>query len=187
MDSLVAFYRDPPLSFHKATQYLLVLFNLALCSSLSAEEKHPKQHQNNEPQNIISTLDNYYQTLNKQLDKHMQNRVRDPFSNPFAAQQLPASGSKTKSSSNTAPSSPLLTKKNFANLPAMSFKGVIESKGAKLALLEITGLGTFVVKKGDQVGLQQVVSSGAVLHILEINDLNLVVETGSYGQQMVVQ
>jgi hypothetical protein len=69
----------------------------------------------------------------------------------------------------------------------MNFRGLMQAKGKKMALLEVMGLGTFVVKEGDKVGLQQVGSSGAVLHILEINELNLIVETGSYGQQMVVQ
>ena len=140
--------------------------------------------------NIIPIMDGYYKALNKQLDRHIKNRVRDPFANPLAPPQ-PSNEIRFKPQStvNAKKQDAVgnLQKKTFSDLPAMSFRGVTESAGKKLALLEIDGLGTFVVQEGDKVGLQQVVSSGAVLHILEINDLNLIVETGSYGQQMVVQ
>lgn len=141
-------------------------------------------------ENLIPMLDAYYGELNKQLDKHLQNRKQSPNS-PFA--KLPEK--QKPSNLQFKPSTPaentsnysLLSQDSPSQLPPMIFRGLMQSKGKKLALLEVIGLGTFVVKEGDKVGLQQMGDSSAVLHILEINELNLIVETGSYGQQMVVQ
>ncbi|MGY8872036.1 MAG: hypothetical protein ACKVJE_16480 [Pseudomonadales bacterium] len=140
--------------------------------------------------NLIPILDAYYGELNKQLDRHLKNRKQGP-NNPFSKlpeTQKPSNpqfkpGNLTEDKTRYS----LLSQDNSGQLPSMNFRGLMQAKGKKMALLEVMGLGTFVVKEGDKVGLQQVGSSGAVLHILEINELNLIVETGSYGQQMVVQ
>ncbi|WP_293264793.1 hypothetical protein [Neptunomonas sp.] len=140
-------------------------------------------------ENLIPMLDAYYSELNRQLDKQLKNRKKNP-QQPFA--KLPSAHisntdyfTPSTLPQNTPESVPF--KKMHSSLPKMNFRGVTQSQGKKMALLEIENLGTFVVKKGDKIGLQQIASSGAVLHILEINELNLIVETGSYGQQMVVQ
>ncbi|WP_028469513.1 hypothetical protein [Neptunomonas japonica] len=140
--------------------------------------------------NLIPVLDAYYGELNKQLDRHLRNRKQGPNS-PFAklpeAQKPSNLQFKPSNQQKENARYSLLSQDNPRQLPSMNFRGLMQAKGKKMALLEVMGLGTFVVKEGDKVGLQQVGSSGAVLHILEINELNLIVETGSYGQQMVVQ
>lgn len=180
----------------KMLHMLRLLSGLLIIISTSAvsEESSAKQPQSTPiipgTTNIIPIMDGYYKALNQQLSRHVKNQIRDPFSNPLSprkqSKEIEFKPQRATRPTNQNPTSNL-QKKKFSDLPAMSFRGVTESAGKKLALLEIHGLGTFVVEKGDKVGLQQVVSSGAVLHILEINDLNLIVETGSYGQQMVVQ
>lgn len=175
--------------FSTATR-LITLCALLLGSSgsHSADESTPATTPLQNTQNLIPVLDAYYKELNRQLDKHMKNRNQNPFANPL---QQTDNVRFTPAPNATAPatekSSQQVQPRRYSDLPTMSFRGVMHSKKQKMALLEVHGLGTFVVKEGDKVGLQQVVSSGAVLHILEINDLNLIVETGSYGQQMVVQ
>lgn len=69
-------------------------------------------------------------------------------------------------------------------VPSMRLKGVIT--GAKkndslAALLEIDGLGVFVVREGDSVGLQGIGNGRDVIMIESISRLSLVVRTGAYG------
>lgn len=138
---------------------------------------------------IYGVLDNYYKEVNRQLDKRL-NRERDPFKNPLAPQDqysAPITPNPNAPKPSTFIPRGTLNPQNPGHLPFMEFKGIIEAEGNRAALLKIHKLGTFVVRVGDKVGLQQVVSTGAVLHILEINELNLIVETGTYGEQMVVQ
>lgn len=71
-------------------------------------------------------------------------------------------------------------------IPNMRLKGVITGSGksdALTALLEIEGLGVFVVREGDTVGLQGVGNGRDVIQIESVNRLSLVVRTGSYGGQ----
>lgn len=69
-------------------------------------------------------------------------------------------------------------------IPSMRLKGVItgaKENDALTALLEIDGLGTFVVREGDSVGLQGIGNGRDVILIESISRLSLVVRTGSYG------
>lgn len=177
----------------------LLMSTILLSTSLSWAETQTNiapdvgQQRSTEPANTLtltSVMDSYYSNLNQQLDKQLNRRDAES-SNPFS--KLPEAQTpnvqfrpinlKADKSNHDLFSSP----NTKTTLPPMNFRGLMQSKGKKMALLEISGLGTFVVKQGDKVGLQQVGPAGAVLHILEINELNLIVETGSYGQQMVVQ
>lgn len=149
----------------------------------------------------LRTLENYYQTINKQLDKQLANRQRDPFERPVAtvAQDLqkpakPRFIPKGLPGNQASPTKPAQTQATFtANkqtaggyLPEMQFRGFLKSDGEKAGLLEITGQGTFVVHEGDRVGLQRA-SGDMVIRVVEINALNLIVEFGSLGEKMVVQ
>lgn len=68
-------------------------------------------------------------------------------------------------------------------IPNMRLKGIITGSGQQplTALLEIDGLGVFVVREGDTVGLQGVGNTGDVILVESISRLSLVVRTGSYG------
>lgn len=69
-------------------------------------------------------------------------------------------------------------------LPKMNLRGVItnnDSNQALTALLEIEGLGVFVVREGDTVGLSTFGNGQDVILIESINRLSLVIRTGSYG------
>jgi Tfp pilus assembly protein PilP len=143
-----------------------------------------------ETQNLLPKIEAYYQAIDKQLNKRSTNSQRDPFANTLIpAQNIQQQGQKNPAFTRN---NQLFEKRNKTppeekSIPILSFKGILQQGNKKLALLNIEGQGTFVVKEGDKVGVQQVGSSAAVLHILEINELNLIVETGSYKEKMVVQ
>jgi len=53
-------------------------------------------------------------------------------------------------------------------------------------LLEVGGLGLFIVREGDTISLQNLPGDN-VLRILEINDISVTVEAGSFGELIVVR
>ncbi len=140
-------------------------------------------------QNLLPKIEAYYQAIDKQLNKRAPSNRRDPFVNTLPSAQhieKPSQKGSVFSRNN------LFKRKQEralgeSEVPKLSFRGILQQGEKKIALLNIEGQGTFVVKEGDKVGIQRVGSSAAVLHILEINDLNLIVETGSYKEKMVVQ
>lgn len=140
-------------------------------------------------QNLLPKIEAYYQAIDKQLNKRSNNSQRDPFANTLSSvqntQQPQANPSFTRNNQIFKAKKDETTEDN--PIPILSFKGILQQGDKKLALLNIEGQGTFVVKEGDKVGVQQVGNSAAVLHILEINELNLIIETGSYKEKMVVQ
>ncbi len=129
-------------------------------------------------QSLLPYLLQIGQTMQKQPQTQ-----QNPFT-PLAAPAIPAQTSPQNGNamSGFRQGSPA------PGLPALRLKGVIQGRrGQKMALLEIGGVGTFMVKEGDYVGLQQVNTNGSVLHIKRITPLNVVVETGASEQAMVVQ
>lgn len=68
-------------------------------------------------------------------------------------------------------------------IPNMRLKGIITGKGNKemAALLEVDGLGVFVVREGDTVGLHGIGNGRDVIQIESISRLSLIVKSGSYG------
>jgi hypothetical protein len=71
---------------------------------------------------------------------------------------------------------------NF-KVPNMRLKGIINDKENNqiAALLEIDGLGVFVVREGDTVGLHSIGNGRDVIQIESISRLSLIVQAGSYG------
>ncbi|OUS30925.1 hypothetical protein A9Q99_05305 [Gammaproteobacteria bacterium 45_16_T64] len=82
-------------------------------------------------------------------------------------------------------------------IPNMYLKGIItgkeedKNKGKMAALLEIEGLGVFVVREGDTVGLHGIGNGRDVIQIESISRLSLIVRSGSFGgtaqKRIVVQ
>ncbi len=69
-------------------------------------------------------------------------------------------------------------------LPKMKLKGFIRKPGqGVLALLDIKGLGTHIVRKGDIVSL----GAQGTLKILEINNMSLIVKSGKVADRVVVR
>lgn len=149
----------------------------------------------------LNKLEQYYENVNKQLDKRLSRTPRDPFADTALTRE-PSAGrdensakrkalfvpNKTpngshQTSANTFSSSNSSAQRDF---PQMQFKGFMMIAGEKAGLLDITGLGTFVVKEGDKVGLQQM-TNDTVVRIVEINALNLIIEFGNLGEKVVVQ
>lgn len=148
----------------------------------------------------LKTLEDYYSAIDRQLNRQMSNRQRDPFEKKFTQpleplnneplfipQQpftpAPAATTETNPTASAQSTRPVV---NLAAFPAMQFKGFMQSTNGKAGLLEIQGQGTFVVHEGDQVGLRQ--NNGeTVIRVVEINALNLIVEFGSIGAKVVVQ
>lgn len=69
------------------------------------------------------------------------------------------------------------------NIPNMKLKGIITGggEGKMAALLEIEGMGVFVVREGDNVGLYGIGNNRDVIQIESISRLSLIVRTGTIG------
>lgn len=99
--------------------------------------------------------------------------VVDPFA---ASSELQAAASGGFTSSGTAHA-----------LPKMHMRGYLKGKdGEPLALLEIIGGSVHIVREGDTVGLQEIGKS-SVVQIKSITRLHLVVESGTFGQMVIVR
>lgn len=149
----------------------------------------------------LKKIEGYYEEINRQLDKQMGENTRDPFeqlveSESFEDLSKPRfipRAFENEINESAAPQAATANKTKlkranlkFGTLPSMQFRGFMKLEGDKAGLLEIAGQGTFVVHEGDQVGLSQ--SNGEmVVRVVEINELNLIVEFGSFGTKVVVQ
>lgn len=71
-------------------------------------------------------------------------------------------------------------------LPKMRLRGLMKQEHRTAALLDIEGIGVHVVYEGDSVGLHQL-GVNSVIKIRKFDGLSLVVETGSYGQVLIVR
>ncbi|MEM6439095.1 MAG: hypothetical protein AAF763_05255 [Pseudomonadota bacterium] len=73
-------------------------------------------------------------------------------------------------------------------LPLLTLKGVGRSalSDPPTAILEIGSLGTFVVRPGDVLSLQNLPGEN-VLRIKSIDDISVTVEAGSFGEIIVVR
>ena len=128
----------------------------------------------------------------------MKVNKRDPFERPLPLDEpepqlkprfIPRSlQQKTPASeiSGSTPASAGASARNLTGMPEMQFRGFMSSGDDKAGLLEIVGMGTYVVHEGDKVGLQQG-NGDMVVRVIEINALNLIVEFGSLGEKVVVQ
>lgn len=144
----------------------------------------------------LQTLNDYYNQVNKQLNKQVKNRQRDPFEKlvkaaPMTEQKAAKPRFIPRPKNGPAESKTLMSqltssRKSESELPLMQFRGFMKSDNEKAGLLEIEGQGTFVVHEGDKVGLRQV-GGDMVIRVVEINALNLIVEFGSVGEKVVVQ
>lgn len=144
----------------------------------------------------LKKLEQYYARVNQQLDKRLNRTQRDPFADTSQT-RAPAPPAKTDlfvpqsmKQSRAAQSSnlPAINRNNTEDngIPRMQFRGFIRMDNQKAGLLNIDGLGTFVVKEGDKVGLQQM-TNDTVVRIVEINPLNLIIEFGNLGEKVVIQ
>lgn len=73
-------------------------------------------------------------------------------------------------------------------VPKMWLRGMIDKNNndETAALLEIDGIGMFVVREGDTIGLQQI-GSQHVLHIEKITNLSLFVKAGVMEQRFIIR
>lgn len=143
----------------------------------------------------LKALESYYAAVNQQLDKRLNRQARDPFADAGQPEEVEAKAVTHESSpfiprqQNTSAeplqATPAFRSQNGA-LPRMRFKGFISAGKTRAALLDISGIGTFVVHEKDKIGLQQL-NNDMVLRIVEINTLNIIVEIGSLGEKLVVQ
>ncbi len=82
---------------------------------------------------------------------------------------------------------PFLVADTPTKLPKMKLKGHLQGADNKtLALLEIEGGEVHLVREGDTVGLHDLGFPG-VIRIKKIDRLHLVIESGSYGQLIIVR
>lgn len=179
--------------------WIKLLAMLLFSAGVMAESEKPVASGNSDLDKNLEQLEAYYRSIDEQLNQRMRNGARDPFAEQM--QQAPIVPS-TISNKPPAfvPQAGIKTPANAdgsgggfrsfrAVLPKMNFQGFIASGKKRSALLNIDGIGTLVVAEGDTIGLQPI-SSDVVIKVVEINSLNLIVETGvlgGKGEKMVVQ
>ncbi len=149
----------------------------------------------------LQTLQNYYEEVNRQLDKRLKRKPRDPFAateytapppepvaveEPQQARFMPRSAEEFLDRKALGVEVPPENVPARGGLPFMNFRGYLQTGTGRAGLLDIEGIGAFIVREGDKVGLQQL-GSDTVLRVVEINALNLIVEVGSLGEKLVVQ
>lgn len=73
-------------------------------------------------------------------------------------------------------------------LPAMTLRGIgrMNGKDHPTALIEVGRFGMFVVKENDTISLQGM-NGNNVMRIVEISDISVTVEAGSFGELIVVR
>ena len=72
-------------------------------------------------------------------------------------------------------------------MPKMRLRGRIQgANGGVVALLEIGGSNVYIVREGDTVGLHEF-GLNAVIRIKQISKLDVVIESGSLGQLIIVR
>nr|WP_321465079.1 hypothetical protein [uncultured Desulfobulbus sp.] len=77
--------------------------------------------------------------------------------------------------------------KQELKIPKMRLRGHLQGgNGEVLALLEVTGGDTYIVREGDTVGLHDL-GIDSVLRIRKISRLHVVVEAGSLNQMIIVR
>ncbi len=69
--------------------------------------------------------------------------------------------------------------------PKMKLKGFINNKQA-MALLEIVGIGTYPVRKGDEIDLR-IYGLNSVIKIVDVDGLSVRIKTGTINQELVVR
>jgi len=69
--------------------------------------------------------------------------------------------------------------------PKMKLKGFINNKRA-LALLEVVGVGTYPVRKGDEIDLR-IYGFNSVIKIVDVDGLSVRIKTGTINQELVVR
>lgn len=78
--------------------------------------------------------------------------------------------------------------KRPARMPELHLRGIGRMSGGAnpTAMLEVKGAGLFVVEVDDTISLQGVTGDN-VLRIVDISDISVTVEAGSFGELIVVQ
>ncbi len=154
--------------------------------------------------NNLKNIEAYYEAVNTQLNRQLERKSpRDPFEKSEQIQQanearkydeatqfIPSGMSSVDPVSlindMTVSSGNNDNGQQDGGFPRMQYRGFVQQDDEKVGLLDINGIGTFVVRSGDKVGLQQI-SRDAVINIVEINKLNLIIEVGNFGEKIVVQ
>ena len=80
-----------------------------------------------------------------------------------------------------------LPSKNYETVPVLRLKAFIEDRQeAPIALIEVQGHGTYLVRAGDAISLQ-FGGRNVVLQVEEITNLSVLVQVGTLGQVIVVR
>jgi hypothetical protein len=131
------------------------------------------------------SLDTAYEKNNELKAKPNKTIVRDPFTSSnkmysesgaqAAPKESPAATNNNYNSSNTG-----------QRLPKMRLKGILTKGINNSALLEIDGLGVFVVSRGEEIGLQAVGLEGT-LKIIDVSANGIKVQSGAMGPVILVR
>lgn len=105
----------------------------------------------------------------------------DPFSLDGLTEAMPNSGAPLIMGFRPAATLPV-------KLPSMVLRGIGRMNGDDMptALLDIKGHGLFIVTENETISLQGI-SNDNVLRIVEINEISVTVEAGSFGELIVVR
>ena len=108
-----------------------------------------------------------------------------PRRDPFTTSELMISETGRLSSGGEAGGRGFIPNMGIGQAPKMKLKGFINNKHA-LALLEIVGVGTYPVRKGDEIDLR-IYGYNNVIKIVDVNELSVRIKTGTINQELVVR
>jgi hypothetical protein len=70
-------------------------------------------------------------------------------------------------------------------VPKMKLRGYVNNKQS-VAVLDIEGVGTYLVRRGDEIGLQAI-GRNTIIKIIEVDGMGVKVQPGSFPQVIVVR
>lgn len=192
-------------SFLRSVKAAIILVIASSSMAAFGEGSHEFDIASSDLDKNLKLLENYYQQVNEKLNSKLKGGARDPFqplvfpqeysSTPetygLHSQNPIAQSNVQKTLLGSGASKPVVMRSvrgRIGMLPAMQFRGFMRMDGKSAALLDITGVGSVVVKIGDKVGMGRMDNEDeTVIRIVEINSLNVTVEVGSLGERVVVQ
>jgi Tfp pilus assembly protein PilP len=113
------------------------------------------------------------------------NGVRDPFA---VTQEIALLGQAGQTAQGPYAGHSFKSSSLAFNLPKLTMKGVVFKAQEKLpiALLEIGGIGVYMVRVGDEFSFNPAIPT-QVIKVIKISRLNVVVEVGTLGDLIVVR
>jgi hypothetical protein len=111
---------------------------------------------------------------------YIQNHKRDPFTASDTMHALVGN-----QAANAANSGRGFIVGGADQIPKMRLRGFVNNKKS-VAVLDIQGVGTYLVRENDEIGLQAI-GRNTVIKIIEVSGMGVKVQSGTFRQVIVVR